>query len=124
MLSAADLDELESSLLPALERHHLRLLAHSLRCLQAAATSGAPPDAAALLAWAEQQPGLTADPAFIPVLVEQLIKAAVQLEAIGEVRGRPALTLTMADLLAWGQSMATRRVAEAAIIAAPHAPGP
>ena len=39
MLSETDLQELESSLLPALERHHLRLLAHSLRCLQLAATS-------------------------------------------------------------------------------------
>ena len=37
MLSEQDLGELESTLLPALERHHLRLLAHSLRCLQQAA---------------------------------------------------------------------------------------
>ena len=31
MLSEHDLQELESTLLPALERHHLRLLAHGLR---------------------------------------------------------------------------------------------
>ena len=41
MLSEHDLQELESSLLPALERHHLRLLAHSLRCLQQAAAGSA-----------------------------------------------------------------------------------
>ena len=40
MLSEADLSELESTLLPAFERHHLRLLAHSLRCLQQAAAQG------------------------------------------------------------------------------------
>ena len=113
MLSAADLNELESSLLPALERHHLRLLDHSLRCLQAAAaTQGGQSDHPALIAWAGQQPGLAADPAFIPVLVEQLARAAVQLEAIGEVRGTPALALTMRDLVAWGRTVAEQRLAD------------
>ena len=112
MLSPSDLQELESSLLPALERHHLRLLAHSLRCLQAAAADGSPPDQAALQTWAEQQPGLMADAAFIPVLIQQLGKAAVQLEAIGQSRGAPALQLSMADLVAWGRSVADQRLAE------------
>lgn len=119
MLSAADLNELESSLLPALERHHLRLLAHSLRCLQAAATQGGQADHTALITWAEQQPGLAADPAFIPVLVEQLARAAVQLEAIGEIRGTPALALTMTDLVAWGRSVAEQRLASGAL-SPPH----
>ena len=58
MLSQAELAELEASLLPALERHHLRLLAHSLRSLQAAAgrRSGPLPERAVLLAWALAQP--------------------------------------------------------------------
>ncbi|MEY2644385.1 MAG: hypothetical protein RLZZ611_1034 [Cyanobacteriota bacterium] len=110
MLSETDLSELDSSLLPALERHHLRLLAHSLRCLQQVASEGQS-DQAALTAWAQQQPSLVADPAFIPVLVEQLAKAAVQLEAIGKARGIPALQLTMADLVAWGRSVADLRLA-------------
>ena len=73
MLSEHDLTELEGTLLPALERHHLRLLAHSLRCLQQAADDGEPlPDTQRLLAWAQRQSNLAVDPTFIPVLVEQL----------------------------------------------------
>ena len=83
------------------------------RCLQAAAaTQGGQADHPALIAWAGQQPGLAADPAFIPVLVEQLARAAVQLEAIGEVRGTPALALTMRDLVAWGRTVAEQRLAD------------
>lgn len=119
MLSDADLQELESCLLPALERHHLRLLAHSLRCLQAAAQAAVAPDQEALQAWAEQQPGLLADPAFIPVLIEQLLKAGVQLEAIGKARGKPALELSIADLVAWGRASADQRLA-AAPLRPPH----
>ena len=79
MLSEGDLAELESTLLPALERHHLRLLAHSLRCLQQAAGDGEPlPDPQRLTAWAQRQSNLAVDPTFIPVLVEQLTKAAVK----------------------------------------------
>ena len=121
MLSPADLHILEGSLLPALERHHLRLLAHSLRCLQAAAGSGegatgatgateAAVDAAALEAWARRQPGLVADPGFIPVLVAQLGKAALQLEQIAAERGKPALALEMEDLVAWGKACADARL--------------
>ena len=113
MLSEHDLQELESTLLPALERHHLRLLAHSLRCLQQAAQGGnAIPAQAGLMSWAEQQPNLAVDPTFIPVLVEQLGKAAVQLDAIAESRGTPTLALTMADLVAWGRSVADQRLAD------------
>ncbi len=113
MLSETDLQELESSLLPALERHHLRLLAHSLRCLQLAATSPeAPlPNQQCLQAWAVQQPNLAGDPSFIPVLVEQLAKAAVQLEAIGAGLRKPPLALDMADLVRWGRAQADARIA-------------
>lgn len=112
MLSEADLAELESTLLPALERHHLRLLAHSLRCLQQAAGDGTPlPDVAGLTAWAERQPNLAVDPTFIPVLVEQLGKAAVQLEQIAQEQGNAPLELTIADLVRWGQLQADQRLA-------------
>ena len=120
MLTEAELHELESSLLPALERHHLRLLAHSLRCLQQAAaeagqgatSAAALNDPAALRAWAERQPNLLADPAFIPVLVEQLGKAAVQLDQIGLERGKAPLQLELADLVAWGKTCADARLSD------------
>lgn len=115
MLSTQDLQELESTLLPALERHHLRLLAHSLRCLQqAAAGSETLPAQAGLLAWAQQQPNLAVDPTFIPVLVDQLGKAALQLQEIGAAVGKPALRLEIADLVRWGQQQADQRLADAA----------
>ena len=111
MLSEADLIALESTLLPALERHHLRLLAHSLRCLQQASGDvGSLPEGEQLTAWAQRQPNLAVDPTFIPVLVEQLGKAALQLDAIGEQLGKPALQLDIQDLLLWGQGQADQRL--------------
>ena len=131
MLSEAELLELDSSLLPTLERHHLRLLAHSLRCLQQAATEAGQPaesagalnDPASLHAWAVRQPNLVADPAFIPVLVEQLGKAAVQLDQIGLELGKAPLQLELADLVAWGKACADARLSEQNSTAQP-APAP
>jgi hypothetical protein len=120
MLTPADLQELESSLLPALERHHLRLLAHSLRCLQQAA--GAQPhlpDPGQLQAWAAAQPALNADASFIPVLLEQLSKAALQLEQIALSQATAPLSLTIADLVNWGRDQADRRLAGTAPLTAP-----
>jgi hypothetical protein len=114
VLSEQDLEVLESSLLPALERHHLRLLAHSLRCLQQAAQGAATmPAQKGLMAWAHQQPNLAVDPSFIPVLVEQLAKASVQLEAIGLELHKPPLALEISDLVRWGQQQANQRLANA-----------
>jgi len=111
VLSEEDLGELESTLLPALERHHLRLLAHSLRCLQQAAEgSDNLPAQEGLMAWAHQQPNLAVDPTFIPVLVDQLAKAAVQLEAIGLQVGKAPLQLEISDLVHWGQQQADQRL--------------
>ena len=111
MLSEQDLSELESTLLPALERHHLRLLAHSLRCLQqAAGENEQPPAQECLTAWAEQQPNLAVDPTFIPVLVEQLGKAAVQLQLIGQELNKPLPKLEISDLVRWGQRQADERL--------------
>jgi hypothetical protein len=106
VLSAEDLQQLESTLLPALERHHLRLLAHSLRCLQQASAT----DPSSLEQWAHQQPNLAVDPTFIPVLVGQLAKAAQQLDQIGKARGKAALALEIPDLVAWGQAQADARL--------------
>ena len=111
MLSEQDLKELESTLLPALERHHLRLLAHSLRCLQqAAADADHLPACNDLTLWAQRQPNLAVDPTFIPVLVEQLGKASIQLEAIGAELGKAPLALEISDLVRWGQQQADERL--------------
>ena len=102
-LSAAELAELEATLLPALERHHLRLLAHSLRSLQAIAAhqpAGALPDHDAMRAWASQQPALADAPCFQAVLVEQLEAAGRQLQQLATSLGRSPLALELGDLIA------------------------
>ena len=102
-LSAAELAELEATLLPALERHHLRLLAHSLRSLQAIAArqpAGALPDHDAMRAWASQQPALADAPCFRAVLVEQLEAAGRQLQQLATSLGRSPLALELGDLIA------------------------
>ena len=102
-LSAAELAELEATLLPALERHHLRLLAHSLRSLQAIAAhqpAGALPDHDAMRAWASQQPALADSPCFQAVLVEQLEAAGRQLQQLATSLGRSPLALELGDLIA------------------------
>jgi len=132
VLSPEELAELEASLLPALERHHLRLLAHSLRSLQAAAgrRSGPLPDRAALMTWALEQPELQADAGFCQAFLDQLQGAGIQLEAIAQASDSPnqavsapnqapkpteqppagPLGLGLADLVAWAHRQADRRI--------------
>ena len=125
MLSQAELAELEATLLPALERHHLRLLAHSLRSLQAAAgrRTGPLPERAVLLAWALEQPELQADAGFCHAFLDQLQGAGIQLERIAQDISAPKqaikatepnaagpLGLDLAQLVAWAQRQADRRI--------------
>jgi hypothetical protein len=117
-LSPAELAELESTLLPALERHHLRLLAHGLRTLQAIATahgsqrdSDKLPDRAAIRAWAANQPQIAQDSAFIDLLSDQLESAGRQLAQLAAERGLPPLDLELRDLTAWATKQANQRIA-------------
>ncbi len=102
-LTPAELAELEATLLPALERHHLRLLAHGLRTLQEIAAqqpTGSIPDHGAIRTWASQQPALAEDPCFQAVLVEQLEATGRQLQQLAVPLGRAALDLELGDLIA------------------------
>jgi len=125
VLSPEELAELEASLLPALERHHLRLLAHSLRSLQAAADrrNGPLPARAELLAWALNQAELQADRGFCQAFLDQLQGAGIQLERIAQDISAPnqaikatepdaagPLGLDLEDLVAWAQRQADRRI--------------
>jgi hypothetical protein len=118
VIGEEELRELESSLLPALERHHLRLLAHALRSLQAVAAGGeALPSRVQLEAWAATQPAIADDPAFRDAFVEQLLSAGVQLEQIVRWRHGPAeagsatpLALELNDLVAWARAQADARL--------------
>lgn len=121
MLSHAEAVELESSLLPALERHHLRLLAHGLRTLQLVAgrRQGPVPAHGAIEAWILAQPQIGADPAFATAFATQLGAAARQLEAIA-TRPDQALELSLADLIAWARREADARVAIIEPVCAPQ----
>jgi hypothetical protein len=116
-LSPAELADLDSTLLPALERHHLRLLAHGLRTLQAIAgdddprpQSGALPDLDAIRAWAARQPPIAADTAFIEALSHQLQATGFQLAQLAADLDRPPLSLELGDLTAWATRQADQRL--------------
>ncbi len=111
-LTTAELAELESTLLPALERHHLRLLAHGLRTLQAIAgrEEGPPPPLEAIEAWILQQPAIAGDAPFARAFAAQLKATGAQLTAIGEASGRSALALELDALITWAQAQADGRL--------------
>ena len=116
-LNLAELAELESTLLPALERHHLRLLAHGLRTLQSIAAGegfvpgeGGLPNLEAIRAWAASQPPIAADSAFIEALSGQLQATGSQLAQLAAELGRPPLSLELSELAAWATRQANRRL--------------
>ena len=112
MIEASELAELESTLLPALERHHLRLLAHGLRTFQAVAgrRQGPLPAGDALAIWATSQPQLAGDPGFAATFLDQLAGLGEQLESIAGRRGRQPLSLELADLISWAEHQAQERL--------------
>lgn len=111
-LSPQELVELEATLLPALERHHLRLMAHGLRTLQAIAgrRAGPPPSEAAIAHWASQQPSIAADPNFQRAFTAQLTTTGAQLEQLATSQGSEALALELSDLCAWAVGQARERL--------------
>ena len=111
-LSREELQQLESTLLPALERHHLRLLAHGLRTLQAIAgrRHGEAPELEAIRAWAGRQKAIADDDAFAEAFSQQLLGVSRQLQAIAHERHRPLLALELDELSGWMQQQADARL--------------
>lgn len=114
MLTPEDLARLDGTLLPALERHYLRLLAHGLRTFQAIATASAMPncfpDRSQIAAWAIEQAPLSEDPAFQEAFLEQLSRLVDPLEAIASHHGRAPLDLDIDQLVAWMTEQANNRL--------------
>jgi hypothetical protein len=111
-LTEAEVRELDSTLLPALERHHLRLLAHGLRSLQevAARRDGPLPDAQALSQWALSQPQVAGSPEFAQAFVAQLQSLGRQLRAIAAAQGCAPLGLSLDQLVQWARRQADQRL--------------
>ena len=111
-LSEHELAELEATLLPALERHYLRLLAHGLRTLQGIAgrRHGESPEPAAIEAWAMAQPAIAEDDHFARAFTRQLLAGGEQLDRIAEACGRSTLALDINDLTSWAKAQADARL--------------
>jgi formate dehydrogenase maturation protein FdhE len=114
VLTPEDLELLEGSLLPALERHYLRLLAHGLRTFQAIAASTPDldqlPDRETLETWATHQDPLANDPAFREAFLEQLTRLLDPLQEIAARHGQSALTLELNQLVQWATEQADARL--------------
>jgi hypothetical protein len=115
-LSAAEVNLLDSTLLPALERHHLRLLAHALRTLQMVAVASGTqqlPTPAVIEQWLLQQPQLSHEGAFAQQLALQLSAAGRQLELVAEQHGVAPLQLELETLINWARQQADQRLTNA-----------
>ena len=126
-LSPGELSQLEATLLPALERHHLRLLAHALRTLQQVQQQAGNlhlPEPAAIEQWLLEQPSLDQDPDFRRQLAVQLSNAGRQLEELAVQRGVAPLALELEALINWAQQQANQRLATTAVAAAVAAAPP
>jgi hypothetical protein len=111
-LSRAEAELLDSALLPNLERHHLRILAHGLRSFQAMAnrSEGSLPTPQELDRWLEQQPGLDDDPCFREAFCQQLIGLGQQLAQIAAEAGSTPLALSLEQLILWARVQADSRL--------------
>jgi hypothetical protein len=112
MLTPEELAGLEATLLPALERHHLRLLAHGLRTLQAIAgrPSGESPDGEMIRQWVLRQEATAGDDAFAEAFRIQMLNVADQLRGIAGPSCQP-LDLELDDLERWARHQADCRLA-------------
>jgi hypothetical protein len=113
-LSQAEAEVLDATLLPHLERHHLRLLAHGLRSFQAMAgrQEGSLPSAALLDHWLAQQPELAGDAGFRHAFRQQLISLGQQLQQIAATAGCTPLALSLEQLIHWAKAQADSRLAQ------------
>jgi hypothetical protein len=112
MLTPEELAGLEATLLPALERHHLRLLAHGLRTLQAIAgrAGGESPDGETIRQWVLRQEATAGDNAFAEAFRIQMLNVADQLRGIAGPTCQP-LDLELDDLERWARHQADCRLA-------------
>ena len=114
-LSRADADQIEATLLPNLDRHHLRLLAHCLRSFQVIADprrSGPLPDRRSLEQWLLIQPQLADEPEFRDLLLSQFLAAAEQLQDLAKQRDLTPLELNLGALIEASTTASKARIEE------------
>ncbi len=114
-LSRADAEQIEATLLPNLDRHHLRLLAHCLRSFQVIADprrSGPLPDRRSLEQWLLIQPQLADEPEFRDLLLSQFLAAAEQLQDLAKQRDLTPLELNLGALIEASTTASKARIEE------------
>lgn len=101
-LSLSDIQKIDATELPSMERHYLRLLAHCLFCFKEIANGssfGALPSEEDQFQWLLAQPTLSTDKEFAFILLEQFALVANQLERLAEEFRISPLELTLDELI-------------------------
>ena len=101
-LSFEDIQRIDATGLPMLDRHHLRLLAHCLSCFKLMANGSSEqtlPKEDVRLKWLLAQPALSNEREFVFVLLDQLAGAALQLERLAKECDISPLELTLEELI-------------------------
>ncbi len=101
-LKLEEIQFIEATKLPAIDRHYLRLLAHCLACFKSmngSAAKGSLPNEKVRMDWCLNQPTLKNEKTFIPVLLEQLDSAGHQLEAMASELKISPLELSLQNLV-------------------------
>ena len=84
------------------EKHHLRMLAHCLKCFKSMSketSGGLIPGKEEWLEWCLKNPIMFQDDEFVQVMFEQLSGAATQLERLSNDLKIPPLNLTLRNLI-------------------------
>ena len=101
-LSKEEINLIASTNLSVVEKHHLRMLIHCLKCFQSMRKvneEGLIPGKEAWLEWCLKNPIMFKDDEFVQVLFEQFSGAAIQLERLSNALKVAPLDLTVRDLL-------------------------
>ena len=101
-IDRAAIERIDSTLLPQLDRHHVRVVSDCLDSFQSMAapgSNGAIPDENERRLCYQQQPLVADDPTFLDTLLLQLNAAADQLDQLALELGKPPLALTLDDLI-------------------------
>ena len=101
-LSKQDINLIGSTTLSVSEKHHLRMLLHSLECFKSMSKKspgGLIPQKEEWLEWCLKNPIMLKDDEFVQVMFEQFSGAAIQLERLSNDLKVAPLDLTLRNLI-------------------------
>ena len=101
-LSFEEIERIDATGLPNIDRHYLRLLAHCLSCFKGMANGsnlGFLPEEQDRLKWLLAKPALIDEREFVFALLDQLASAGLQLEKIADQCNISPLELTLQELI-------------------------